>query len=68
MKLVEKADKNKCRVELVDGGDSLDMLTPSDYKSWIDEIYNNKEEKEKQEVVSDEEQVSEQKPLLSSEV
>lgn len=76
MKLVESANKKNCRVEIVDGGNNLTMLTGSDYKSWIDEIYYEGVNKENKEVPkqdepttnTEEQTESETKPLLSKKV
>ncbi|CRG93117.1 conserved Plasmodium protein, unknown function [Plasmodium gallinaceum] len=39
LELVKSVDKQKYRVEIVDGGYNLELLSASDYKGWIDEIY-----------------------------
>ncbi|CRH03019.1 conserved Plasmodium protein, unknown function [Plasmodium relictum] len=39
LELVESVDKQKYRVEIIDGGYNLELLSSSDYKSWVDEIY-----------------------------
>lgn len=53
LKLIESGNKNNCRVEIVDGGNNLGLLTDSDYKSWIDEIYYEGVNNKKKEVITE---------------
>ncbi|KYO01327.1 hypothetical protein PGSY75_0718900 [Plasmodium gaboni] len=44
LSLIESLDKKKYRVEIVDEGYHLELLSPAEYKYWIDEIYSMRPE------------------------
>ncbi|EUD65222.1 hypothetical protein C922_04351 [Plasmodium inui San Antonio 1] len=39
LELVESVNKQNCRVEIVEEGHNLELMTASDYKNWVDEVY-----------------------------
>eukprot|EP00366_Plasmodium_knowlesi_P003612 XP_002261109.1 hypothetical protein, conserved in Plasmodium species [Plasmodium knowlesi strain H] len=39
LELVESINRQNCRVEIVEEGHNFELMSASDYKNWVDEVY-----------------------------
>ncbi|SCO65380.1 conserved Plasmodium protein, unknown function [Plasmodium vivax] len=44
LELVESINKQNCRVEIVEEGCNLELMSASDYKNWVDEVFSQGQE------------------------